>query len=95
MRQKEIEQELRLKVTERVSGEGLTVSELMEEYLKAKSTETRESTLDKSKRILKYHVIPHLGEYKLKKANRTSVAKMENAHQRKRFSRYNTTKYIC
>lgn len=64
---KEIEQELRLKVTERVSGEGLTVSELMEEYLKAKSTETRESTLDKSKRILKYHVIPHLGEYKLKK----------------------------
>lgn len=64
---KEIEQELRLKVTERVSGEGLTVSELMEEYLKAKSTETRESTLDKSKRILKYHVIPYLGEYKLKK----------------------------
>ena len=64
---KEIERELRLKATERVSGEGLTVSELMEEYLKAKRTETRESTLDKSKRILKYHVIPHLGEYKLKK----------------------------
>lgn len=58
---------MRLNATERVSGEGLTVSELMEEYIKAKRTETRESTLDKSKRILKYHVLSHLGGYKLKK----------------------------
>lgn len=91
---KEIEQELRLKVTERVSGEGLTVSELMEEYLKAKSTETRESTLDKSKRILKYHVIPHLGEYKLKKLTVLVLQKWKMRISEK-FSRYNTTKYIC
>ena len=45
----------------------ITFQELFDEYTKAKKHEVRESTYEKSKRILKAHVLPHLKDVRLDK----------------------------
>ncbi|MCI5655179.1 MAG: site-specific integrase [Candidatus Pseudoruminococcus sp.] len=64
---KEIERQLQANIHEIASGGGMTVAELFEEYISSKRSEVRETTLDKSKRNLEYHILPILGDYKLKK----------------------------
>lgn len=66
---KELERQLQADKHEVVSGGNMTLEELFNEYLKSKQHEVRETSLDKSKRILQRHVIASLGKYKLDKLN--------------------------
>ena len=47
----------------------MTLKELFDEYVKVKSYELRESTIEKSRRKLNMYVIPQLGDLKLEKLN--------------------------
>lgn len=64
---KELERQLQKDKHEVVSNGNMTLEELFEEYINVKRSEVRETTLDKSKRNLEYHILPILGKYKLKK----------------------------
>ncbi len=64
---KELERKLQASMCDVEPGIGMTVSELFEEYIKVKRSEVRETTLDKFIRNVRYHILPILGEYKLKK----------------------------
>ncbi len=66
---KELERRLQRDKREVVSGGNMTLEELFVKYLEAKKHEVRETSLDKSKRILQRHVIDLLGKYKLNKLN--------------------------
>lgn len=66
---RELERRLQNDKKEVISGGSMTLSELLAEYLDAKKSEVRETTLDKSRRILECHVIPSLGKYKLTRLN--------------------------
>ncbi len=54
---------------------GMTISDLYEEYINAKRYEVRETTLDKSVRIIARYIIPECGSTKLSKFNVASVQK--------------------
>ena len=47
----------------------ITVADLIEEYLSAKRVDVRESTLDKSRRILTLEVLPYLGNVQINRLN--------------------------
>ena len=66
---KMLEMRLIASIKEETPSKSLTVKELHKEYLKAKKPEVRESTLDKHKRIVECHVLPHIGEVKIHKLN--------------------------
>lgn len=62
------EEELRIRFSAATSTEfddTMTVQQLFDEYIKAKSYETRESTLDKSRRILQSRVLDTMGSVRL------------------------------
>lgn len=62
------EEELRIMTTKGSStGSMMTLDELFNEYIKAKSYEVRESSLDKTRRILKGRVLDTLGNKKIDK----------------------------
>ena len=64
---KEIESQLMKSVEEETPARKMSVEQLYQEYIRAKTHEVRASTLDKSKTTLKLHIIPILGEYKIDK----------------------------
>lgn len=62
-----------------IPDDAMTVNELFEEYKSAKKHEVRESTLDKSSRILNMHVLPILGNTRLNDLNVKVLQKWKNA----------------
>ncbi|MCI5655164.1 MAG: site-specific integrase [Ruminococcus sp.] len=75
---KELERQLQADKHEVVSGGNMTLEELFNEYIIAKQHEVRETSLDKSKRVLQKHVIDSLGKYKLNKLNLKVLQKWKN-----------------
>lgn len=53
--------------------QGLTIQALYDEYIKNKAHEVRESTLNKTKQILRIHVLPHLSEVRLDKLTKAML----------------------
>ena len=47
----------------------MTVQNFLDEYIANKKHEVRQSSLEKSQRILKNHIVPHLGTLKLEALN--------------------------
>ena len=68
----------------------MTVQNFLDEYIANKKHEVRQSSLEKSQRILKNHIVPHLGTLKLEALN----AKMENFDCRKGHFSQDQTKHI-
>lgn len=62
---------LELQLNQEINNESpfkaMTLQQLFDEYCKVKKNEIRESTLDKSIRTMKYHVLPDYGYIKLEK----------------------------
>lgn len=75
---KELERQLQTDKHEVISGGNMTLDELFNEYLETKQHEIRETSLDKSKRILQKHIIGSLGKYKLNKLNLKILQKWKN-----------------
>jgi len=63
--EREWEYEIKVKAENPVKR--MTVNQLFEEYISVKKYEVRESTLDKSSRILNWYVIPFMGSVRLDK----------------------------
>ena len=51
----------------------MTVNALYDEYIKSKTREVRESTLNKTKQILKIHILPHLKNVSLDKLTKAKL----------------------
>ena len=64
---KELERQLQKEIKDFTPAEKLTVQGLYDEYIKMKKHEVRETSLDKTKRILTNHVLGFLGKYNLDK----------------------------
>ena len=64
---KEAENQLEREIKENSTKPKMTVNQLYEEYIQTKKHEVRESSLAKTKQILKVHILPHLGQAKLEK----------------------------
>lgn len=66
---KQVEQELLYSVKKETPAQKLSVSELYREYINAKKSEIRETTLKKKCEIIEHHVLPYLEKCKLDKLN--------------------------
>lgn len=64
---KDLERKLQKEIKNFSPSEKLTVQALYDEYIKVKKHEIRETSLDKTVRILKLHVLGFLGNYNLDK----------------------------
>ena len=66
---KELERRLEydFKVKDEVLTRKMSIKQLFDEYIKVKQYEVRETTLDKTKRIIKRHVIPKLADVSIDK----------------------------
>ena len=62
-----LELQLAKEVKDEAPAKRMTLQQLFDEYSKARKGSVRESTLDKSQRILKGHVLPDLGGVRLHK----------------------------
>ena len=62
-----LELQLAKEVRDEAPAKRMTLRQLFDEYIKARKGSVRESTLDKSQRILKRHVLPELGGLRLQK----------------------------
>lgn len=62
---KMLESQLQKEIKEQAPSSKKTVQDLYDEYIAAKKHEVRETTLDKSKRILNGNVIPQLGNIRI------------------------------
>ncbi|MGN1059618.1 MAG: site-specific integrase [Clostridia bacterium] len=66
---KALESKLIHEIHEEKPAANLTVEELYKEYTENKKMDVRETSLDKTKRILSAHVVPRLGDIKINKLN--------------------------
>ena len=66
---KAMERSLNLSIKQETPSKSLTLRELFVEYEASRKKAVRESTADKSKRILEGHVLNSLGDTKLSKLN--------------------------
>ena len=64
---KELERKLQYELKQQAPAARITIKTLYDEYIKAMSSEIRESTLEKSKKILTAYVINPIGDLSLKK----------------------------
>lgn len=64
---KQLEMELINSTKKEQPAQRMTVQQLYDEYIRAKTHEVRETTLDKSKTVLGLHVLPILKDYKIDK----------------------------
>lgn len=64
---KQLEMELINSTKKEQPAQRMTVQQLYNEYIRAKTHEVRETTLDKSKTVLGLHVLPILKDYKIDK----------------------------
>lgn len=70
-----LELQLKKSIKDETPSKGMTFSELFEEYCAVKKTEVRESTLDKTRRIMRIYIIPAFGTDKLKNINLAKIRK--------------------
>ncbi len=73
-----VEQELLKDVKENKSPSKHTVQSLFEEYIEAKRAETRQTTLEKTIRILEHDVLPTMGKCKLDKLTKPLLQEWKN-----------------
>ena len=62
-----LEKQLMMNHKEESPQASMTLQELFDEYIRVKKHEVRESTADKSRRVLEYHILPDLGSKRLSK----------------------------
>lgn len=72
---KDLERQLNYNLKNEGINKKMPLRALYEEYVKAKSHELRESTLDRSNRIIHYHILPTLGDVTLDKLTRPVLQK--------------------
>ena len=73
------ERKMQQEIQNVIPDNAMSITELFEEYKSAKKHEVRESTLDKSIRILKLHVIPAVGKTRLDDLNVKALQKWKNS----------------
>lgn len=83
---KECERLMSLKITGDKSIVKMTVQELLDEYIANKKHEVRQSSLEKSQRILKNHIVPYLGALKLEALNTKKLQEWKNTISEKAIS---------
>lgn len=71
----DLEMKLKSDFKEQTPTKKITVQNLYDEYIQAKSHELRETSLDKCKRVLKGYILPTLGE---KRIDRLGVSVLQN-----------------
>ena len=64
---KQLESQLNHKLNNQELSPKMTIEQLFNEYIQAKKTEVRETSLDKTKRILKGRIIPQFKDTKIDK----------------------------
>lgn len=74
----DLEAKLKAEIKEQSPIKKMTVQDLFDEYIEVKSHEVRESSLRVSNYILKNHVLPSLGEYRLDRLNNTALQNWKN-----------------
>ena len=65
----------------------LTVQTLYDEYISSQQHAIRTSTLEKTKTILRHHVLPYMGTYRLDKLNTAVLQKWKNEIETKTYSK--------
>lgn len=73
-----LERKMQREINNESPDSAITINELFEEYKEAKKHDVRESTLDKSSRILKLHVLSSLGTKRLNALNAKNLQKWKN-----------------
>lgn len=66
---KELERQLNFEIKESSPTKSITIEDLFNEYIRVKQHEVRESSLNKTSSILTLHILPFLGDVKLKNIN--------------------------
>ena len=74
-----LEAKLMKEVKESVPASRYTVGLLFEEYIEAKKHEVRETSLDKTNRIVKRYVLPYVGNIKIEKLNNSIIQNWKNS----------------
>ena len=74
----ELEGKLIRELQEHDAPKNMTVTELFEEYMKARSQEIRPTTLDKMRRNLELAVLPIIGKYKISRLNAQIMQEWKN-----------------
>lgn len=72
------EMRLQFELSNETPVQTVTIGSLFNEYLIAKKHEVRESTLDKSSRIINYHILPYLKNIKLLDLNAKNLQQWKN-----------------
>lgn len=75
---KALESKLRAEIKEQAPASSMTLQELYEEYIQKKQYDVRESTLDKTKRVLNTYILPELGKMKIDKLNARVLQNWKN-----------------
>lgn len=83
---KECERLMSSKITEDKPIVKMTVQELLDEYIANKKHEVRQSSLEKSQRILKNHIVSYLGTLKLEALNTKKLQEWKNTISEKTIS---------
>lgn len=73
------EMRLQFELSNETPTKAITIGKLFDEYVASKKHEVRESTLDKSSRIINYHVLPYLRTVKLSDLNVKRLQQWKNA----------------
>lgn len=81
-----LESELQRELKSAAPASNLTIQELCDEYLEAKSHEVRASTLGKSECVLSHHVLPYLKDTKLSKLDKKALQSWKNKISEKTLS---------
>ena len=74
----ELEIKLKAEIGQQETAKRMTVQGLFDEYAASKSHELRESTLDKTKRILQQNVLPTLGGYRIDRLSTAVLQRWKN-----------------
>lgn len=83
---KELERRLNYEIRNAGENKKMPLQALYEEYIKAKSHEVRESTLEKYKERLGDHVLPYLGDVNIDKFTSPILQKWKNEIEEKGLS---------
>ena len=75
---KTLEYNLEQEIKRQPPKKNITVQQLFDEYIEVKKREIRESSVDKSRRILAFHVLPILKDVKLNKLTLPVLQKWKN-----------------
>ncbi len=70
-----LEDQLRRELKQQAPAQRLTVQELYDEYMAVKKHEVRETSYDKTDRVLSRFILSYLGSYKIEKLNQSTLQK--------------------